>query len=233
MEDYYIRLSGYNDSSESFLEIKSISGHAMRKTTRPYWLCFYIVQAFLSSVIFAGCGGEESAAQPRSAAVIAAVGTSAPARQAGRAIRDPISKNGKAPTANNNDTAISSPEELTALSKLRALPLLAPLSEKETAELLMHIRPLSPSGRLGIINNHSALITLTNQQKQQLLNQIENIVPITTPAMSVICECSNDIQRRLCVRESCSDRSEIQSLCNQACGTLAAFGNECMAAKQC
>jgi len=213
--------------------MKSNSGHAMRKTTRPYWFCFYIVQALLSGVIFAGCGGGKSAAQPRSAAVIAAAGTSAPAGQAGRAIRDPISQNGKAPTANKNDPVISSTEELNALSKLRALPLLAPVSEKEIAELLMHIRPLSPSGRLGIINNHSALVTLTNQQKQQLLNQIENVVPITIPAMSVICECSNDIQRRLCVRESCSDKSEIQSLCNQACGTLAAFGNQCMAAKQC
>jgi hypothetical protein len=215
------------------LEIKSDYGLAMQKTTRPYWLWFYIAQVLLPGVILAGCGGEESAPQSRSAAVAAAVGRSDRGGQAGRAAQEPISQNGKAPSENKNDTAISSTEELTSLSKLRALPLLAPLSNKEIAELLRHTRPLSSSGRLGIIDNHSALVTLTNQQKQQLLNQIENIVPITIPAMLVICECSNDIQRRLCVRESCSDRSEIRSLCNQACGTLAAFGSQCMAAKQC
>jgi hypothetical protein len=215
------------------LEIKSDSGTAMRKTTRPHWFCVYIVHVFLSGVILAGCGGEESAAQLRPAAATAAVGGSAPAGQAGKGARDPISQNGKAPAENKNHAVISSPEELTALSKLRALPLLAPLSDKETTELLRRTRALSPSGRLTIINNYSALATLTNQQKQQLLNQIENIVPVTIPSVLLICDCGNDIHPRLCVPETCSDRSEIQSLCNQACGTLPAFRSQCMTEIRC
>jgi hypothetical protein len=42
--------------------------------------------------------------------------------------RDPISQIGKAPMENKSDAVISSAEELPALSKLRALPLLAQLS---------------------------------------------------------------------------------------------------------
>jgi hypothetical protein len=215
------------------LEIKSEYGHTMRKATRLDWSCFYVALAFLSGAILTGCGGEDSAAQPRSAAVTAAVGRSDAAGQAGKAARDPISQNGKAPTENKNNIVISSAEELTALSKLRALRLLGPLSDKELAELLRRTRALSPSGRLTEINNHSALATLTNQQKQQLLNQIENIVPITIPAVLLICDCGSDIHPRLCVPEICSDRTEIQSLCNQACGTLPAFGPRCMPEIRC
>jgi hypothetical protein len=84
-----------------------------------------------------------------------------------------------------------------------------------------------------MINNHSAPATLTNQQKQKLMNQIETIVPITVPSVLLICDCGNDIHPRLCVPEACSDREEIQSLCNQACGTLPSFRGQCMTGMRC
>jgi hypothetical protein len=213
------------------LEIKS-NAAAMRKSTRPCRHTLFIARVFVLGLILAACGGEENSSQLRAAAAMASVGGVAPAGQAARA-PGPNSQNGKAPPENKNDIVISGTEELTALSKLRALPLLAPLSNKETAELLRHIRPLSPSGRLAIINNYSALATLTNQQKQQLLNQIENIVPVAIPAALLICDCGNDIHPRLCVPELCSDRAEIQSLCNQACGTMPSFRSQCMTDIRC
>jgi hypothetical protein len=58
-------------------------------------------------------------------------------------------------------------------------------------------------------------------------------VLITIPAVLLICDCGNDIPPRFCVPEVCSDRSEIQSLCNQACGTLPAFRRQCMTEIRC
>ena len=56
---------------------------------------------------------------------------------------------------------------------------------------------------------------------------------VAVPATLLVCQCAGDIQRKMCVHETCSDRSDLQSLCNEACGTLAAFGTQCTVSNVC
>jgi hypothetical protein len=148
----------------------------------------------------------------------------------------PAAKAGKAAPsspANKNNPATTISKDSGELSKLHALRLLSPLSDREQAGLIVQFRTASPSERLALIDTYPALATMTDQQKQGLLNQIEKIVPVTNAAMLLTCECSDNIRRDICVRESCANQSEIQSRCNEACGTLAAFRNRCSASRQC
>jgi hypothetical protein len=107
------------------------------------------------------------------------------------------------------------------------------LSERERAGLIEHLSDASPSERLTFINEYPKLAEISEQQKQLLLNQIETIIPMKLPRNRIVCSCSNNINRELCTQERCSNSSEIQSLCNQACGTLAAFKSECSASQKC
>jgi hypothetical protein len=124
-------------------------------------------------------------------------------------------------------------EEVRQLARLKALPILSILSDRERAGLLKQLRNASPSERLASINQYPRLASISEQQKQAVLNEIEKAVPVNISASQLICSCSNDIKREMCVRERCSNLSEMQSLCNQACGTLAAFKSECSASSKC
>jgi hypothetical protein len=173
-----------------------------------------------------GCGGQGGSSQaPVSAAAPAAAVAPGPAAKVGKAV--PSS------AANKNNPTATALKDSGELSKLRALRLMSELSDRDQAGLIVQFRTASPSERLALIDKYPALATMTDQQKQGLLIQIEKIVPVTNAAMLLTCECSDNIQREICVRESCSNQSEIQSRCNQACGTLAAFRNRCSASRQC
>jgi len=200
---------------------------AMRITSRPSCSTIQALLVLqLSGVAFVGCGGQDGSSQaPVIAAAPAAGVASGPAARTAKAA--PSSP------ANKNNPATTILKDSGELSKLRALRLMSALSDREQAGLIVQLRTASPSERLALIDTYPALATMTDQQKQGLLNQIEKIVPVTNAAMLLTCECSDNIQREICVRESCSNQSEIQSRCNQACGTLAAFRNRCSASRQC
>ena len=129
-------------------------------------------------------------------------------------------------------TAVSL-EESGRLSQLRALALLSPLSDRERSGLLKQLPLASPSERLTLINGFPALAVLPDRQKEILLIQMEKIVPVSISANLLVCNCSHGIQRKLCVRELCSNRSELHAVCNKACGTLASFEIQCMTSRQC
>lgn len=198
----------------------------MRPTSRPLCLGIHAFQVLLLGAALAACGGEDGSSRMQVVAAMPPVGVAqSPTAKAGNVTPPSI--------ANKNKFTITNSEQSKEILKLRALSLLSPLSDREKAGLIVKLRGASPSARLDLINQYPALAAMTDQQKQALLNQIEKIVPVTNPAMLLTCECSDNIQRAICVRESCSNQSEIQSRCNEACGTLAAFRSRCSASRQC
>lgn len=187
--------------------------------------------ACLMLAMLTACGGEKEPSLPTASASVSRKAPPSPASMTASAAISAAEK--PAPSAAADRPAAMSSIELVRFRRLAALPLLASLSDREKADLLRQLRMASPSERLTLINGFKSLEGLPDQQKQVLLGQLEDIVPVTTPAARLVCNCSNDIKRELCVKESCSSRSELESICSRACGTLAAFGHQCTAAPQC
>ena len=196
---------------------------------------FYASLALLSGLGLAGCGGEGTPArQDATAPALASAvhGNSAGAKT--MTTQSPAAASqAVAPMAAADKSTSLSLEESARLAKLNALSLLSPLSGRERAALLKQLPTASESERLSLLNGYRTLGALPDRQKQVLLNQIEKIVPVTTPASQLVCSCSHAIQRKLCVKERCSNRSALQSLCNDACGTLASFKAQCLTSREC
>lgn len=196
---------------------------------------FYACQALLLSLMLAGCGGEGASPRPNASApaLASSVQKNSSAAKTMTAESPALTSRAMAPPATADKPAAVSMEESARLARLRALSLLSSLSDRERAGLLKQLPLSSPSERLSLLNGYRTLAALPDRQKQVLLNQIEKIVPVTVSASQLVCSCSHGIQRKLCVRERCSNRSELQSACNEACGTLASFKNQCMTSRQC
>lgn len=196
---------------------------------------FFACHALLLGLVIAGCGGERDPS--RSTASAPALASSVRNDLPGpnrMGAQNPILTTGKyAPLATAGKSTVVSVEESARFAQLKALSLLAPLSDRETAGLLKQLPSASPSERLTLINGYPGLAALQERQQQVLLNQLERIVPVSISASLLVCNCSHGIQRKLCVKEPCTNRSELQSLCNQACGTLAAFETQCLTSRQC
>lgn len=196
---------------------------------------FYACQALLLGLMLAGCGGEGASPRPNASApaLASSVQKNSSGTKTMTAESAALASRAIAPLAAADKSTAVSMEESAQLAQLRALSLLASLSDRERAGLLKQLPPASPSERLGVLNGYRTLVALPDRQKQVLLNQIEKIVPVTVSASQLVCSCSHGIQRKLCVKERCSNRSELQSVCNEACGTLASFKSQCMTSRQC
>jgi hypothetical protein len=191
----------------------------------------FVSPTWLILALLAGCGGEKQPSVPTPS-------TSASASVVQKAVSGPdtmpVSATEKpVPSAKAGRPLALSTTKPAPLARLAALPLLASLSDRDKATLLKQLDRASPSARLGLINGYQSLEGLPDQQKEILLAQLEDIVPVTTPASRLVCNCSNDIKRELCVKESCSDQMELESICTHTCGTLAAFGHQCSVSPQC
>jgi hypothetical protein len=123
----------------------------------------------------AGCGREEGDSVPVAPAT-------APMTTAGQPTRAPrwLDAQAIAPTeAAGSDEAVLDP---VRLAQLGALPHLSSLSAREKAGLLLLLPPMSPSERLALIEMYPSLVRLPVQQKQILLDKLEQIVPPATAA---------------------------------------------------
>jgi len=189
-------------------------------------------QLLLSGMSLSGCGGSGDSSQP-TASTPALMPSLAKDSSSANAVsqRIPASANLKPSPPAANDAAAVRVDNSARLARLRKLPLLSLLSERERAGLLEHLADASPSERLTSINQYPKLAGLPDQQKQILLDQLEIIAPMTIPQSRIVCNCGSEIKRELRVPERCSNNLEIQSICNQACGTLSAFKSECFATK--
>lgn len=193
-------------------------------------------RALLLGLMLSGCGGggdssHKSASAPDTMASSVQRNSSGPNRRTAQVPPPAIGKPALSATAAKS-VAVSR-DEPARLAQLKALPLLSPLADRERAGLLKQLPSASSSERLTMINRYQELSVLPDRQKQVLLDQIEKIVPITIPANQLVCNCSDNIQRKLCVKERCSNRSALQSICNEACGTLASFKSQCQTSQQC
>lgn len=201
---------------------------ALRCTSRSI-LCAGHMLAMLT-----GCNGEREASLPNASAPKSAsfLQKTPPGPDSMIASAATSATEKTAPSAASDRPAAMTAES-ARFTRLAALPLLASLSDREKAGMLRQLQMASPSERLTLINGFKSLEGLPDRQKQVLLGQLEDIYPVTTPASRLVCNCSNDIKRDLCVKESCSNQTELESICSHACGTLAAFGNQCTASPQC
>jgi hypothetical protein len=196
---------------------------------------FSACQAMLLALMLSGCGGGGASSRPTASAPVVASavqqGVARPARVA--APSPPLASGKSSPSVSAHTPTVGSRDDSVRLAELRKLALLSSLSERERAALLKQLPSATPSERLTLINGYAAIAVLPDRQKEVLLNQIEKIVAVSLPANQLVCNCDQDVQRKLCVKERCSNRSELQSICNRACGTLASFKVQCHDSQQC
>lgn len=179
----------------------------------------------LPGALACGCGGDDGTVRSAPSPVAAASVKMGAAAPPGGALRAPA-------TAPNEPIPAAKAGQST-LAQLRALPLLSLLTEPERAGLLRQLPSASRAQRMALIDGYPKLASLPEQQKELLLNQLEKIIAPAPAGNLLVCECSNEIRRELCVSESCAATSELASQCNKACGTLAAFRNQCSASPTC
>jgi len=201
---------------------------AMKLNLSDCWWTVLISRVLMLSLLSA-CGGEGN--KPFRAAQ-APVITAAPAKNGEKSPAQGTQPDkhaaAVAPQANPVTNGFAQ-----QLARLGAIPLLSSLPESERVKLLKQLFSASPSQRLALVNGFPVLAGLPDPQKERLLNQLESVVPITVRSSQLICQCSDGITRELCVRENCSDRAALASECNRACGTLAAFKNQCFPSRKC
>ena len=211
---FYCCSSGFPHALKSLL-------HAWR----PLLLCLRLT----------GCGGEGCSSAPAASAPAStpSVQQDLPEQSRSAAQGAAPATGEPAPSATADTSAVASPEESARLKQISALPLLSPLSDREKAGLLKQLPSASPSDRLTLINGYPKLAALPERQQQVLLDQLETIVPVSVAANLLTCSCANEVKREMCVKESCTNRSELSSMCSRACGTLAAFKSKCVTSKEC
>lgn len=127
----------------------------------------------LFSVLLAGCGGGDPAPVSTTAQQQAPAGQSPFATQG-----TPPAWETSGPSALTEEAAVPSADS-PELVQLGALPHLSSLSDREKAGLLMLLRSRSPAQRLALINMYPSLVRLPEQQKELLLDRLEEIVPVT------------------------------------------------------
>ncbi len=178
-----------------------------------------------------GCGGSGSEPVPEQTVALSQEQRAVPPTAATAGQEAPPLRT--MPAAQAGRTAPIPSSDAAGFAKMKALPLLSPLSERDKATLFKRLATATPSERLPLIDGYASLNALPDRQKEVLLGQLEDIVAPAVPAQQLVCQCGSQVKRELCVRERCSDAVELQSLCNQACGALGALGTQCRAAPAC
>jgi hypothetical protein len=123
--------------------------------------------------------------------------------------------------------------ESKQLSKLRKVPYLSFLTDKELKEFLQQLQKKSPAQRTSFYNTYPFLAGLPTQQRQVLNDQLANIVPITVQAKRIVCNCGDDRVKEMCLAEDCSEVGTVRSACEHLCGVGATVSTVCMPAQEC
>ena len=196
---------------------------------------FDACRVFLLVVVVSACGSKEESTQPVADAPAAVASVQKDLYGVNAAARKNVATETSSSefTKTSDKSAVTSSEAKAWLAKMKSVPLLSVLPDSEMGKLLKQLPSASAFDRLKLIDRYPKLVTLTDQQKEVLLAQMESIVPIALPLNQIVCNCSDDIQVKLCIKERCSNRAGLQSICNRACGTLAAFESQCEISQIC
>lgn len=190
-----------------------------------------LLAAVLTGAMLGGCGGDSvSPGVPASSQTAGVQGSSGAAQ--GAPPSAPVAARAP-PQAAANPSAAPSPLEAARLARMKALPILSALSDRVKLGLLRQLPQASPLQRLRALDAYPGLEAVGDRQKEILLGQLEDIVPVTTPAKGFVCECGNGVVHKMCVRESCLDRSAVGAVCHQACGRLPMLQATCSATPEC
>lgn len=119
------------------------------------------------------------------------------------------------------------------IEQLHRVPHLSSFSKKEMVEFLSELQRSSPSQRKSLLLKYSTLAGLPIQQKEVLLEQLSNIVPVTTKPNMLACRCKNSTKYEMCVREDCEQRSVLLSICDKTCGSIGHTSAVCISSEQC
>ena len=140
-----------------------------------------------------------------------------------------------APSLTSASESAGKLEDATQLARLAKNRYLLTMSREELLQFRNQIRSKSPSQRQALLNKVPSLAHLPVQQKELLLDQLLQIVPITTQSMLLTCTCENGMKHEMCVRESCNN-SEAPvhfSICQSVCGMASLPLAVCMPSQQC
>jgi hypothetical protein len=198
--------------------------HRMRASTGGIFFSTFL-PLFLGC-ISAGCGGG-SAQAPAQPLLPAATGaTAAPAYAGAAALPLPRATSRTAPAQSTITGA-------GLFRRFRALPLIRLLNEHEQSELFARLEPATAARRIVLINGYARLGELPDIQKDILLAQLEELVPVRSESIALLCTCGAGIERPVCARESCADDPTLAALCTRACGALPAYRHTCRPSAAC
>lgn len=192
-----------------------------------------LLTAVLTGIMVGGCGGDSVSPGVPASSQTAGMQGSARAPQGLPPGAPAAERAPPPPQVAANTSGDPSPLEAARLARMKALPLLSALSDGDKLGLLRRLPEASPLQRLRALDAYPKLEELADRQREILLRQLEDIVPVTTPAKGFVCECGNGVVHKMCVRESCQDRSVAGAVCYQACGRLPMLTAACSATPEC
>ena len=208
---------------------------AARRLRAPSQALFRLglLSALLAGPMLGGCGGDSVSPGVAASSHTAGVQGSSGVAQGALPQAPTPAPAQPGPRAATDKSGAPSPLETARLGRMRALPILSVLSDQEKLGLLRQLPEASPMQRLRALDAYPRLDALGERQKEILLGQLEDIVPVTTPANGFVCECGNGVVHKMCVRESCLDRSAVGAVCYQACGRLPMLKAACSPTPEC
>lgn len=154
-----------------------VNFHSWRVSPRQLMHAHWML---LSSLLLIGCsGGETDTTQVGSSQASIDAPQQAQSETSRLPVKGTVLEWTKSlPTTVTDENAVPS-KESASLARLSALPHLSSLSDREKAGLFMLLPSKSSSQRLELINLYPSLVELPVQQKEVLLDRLEEIVPVT------------------------------------------------------
>jgi hypothetical protein len=195
----------------------------------PRSCLFLSILVLIAMLALGACSGNEDEAS---------LVTNRPA-QSSLAIKDSLPASPFAHALSSSEQTIADVENgrtmrnAEQIARLRKLPHLSRMSERDLLNLQNQLRQTPLSQRSSLLKKYSSLVGLPTQQQQLLLGQLAEIVPDATPAMRVVCACKTGPKHEMCIKEECGETATLSSMCEGLCGATNISSTSCMPSTQC
>jgi hypothetical protein len=133
----------------------------------------------------------------------------------------------------NPDGTAQALEDAMQLVQLAKNLYLSKMRQDEILAFRNQLKNKSAYEREALIDKFPSLSDLPVQQKQILLGQLAQIVPVETPSSVLTCVCENNLMREICVKEACGETHALAEICRTVCGSASRPIAACKASQQC